>query len=200
MAHISIPEVNLLRIDNLILHFQTRKGIVQAVDKLNLEIGYNKAIGLLWESGCGKISLAKAILRFLPRNVSVYSGRIFLGCQDIMNVSEEELRQNIRWVLVSMVPQAAMNSLNPVLRVVDQIIESAICNLNIKKSEAHDRARTIFQIVGVPEKFFMRYPFELSGGMRQRVAIGMALVTLPQMVILDKPTSALDLLTQANYY
>ncbi len=99
-----------------------------------------------------------------------------------------------------MVPQAAMNALNPVLRVGDQVAEPAMIHLGVKKEEALGQARKMFQHVGVPDDFLGRYPFELSGGMRQRVALAMALVTSPSLVVLDEPTSALDLLTQANIF
>jgi oligopeptide/dipeptide ABC transporter ATP-binding protein len=155
---------------------------------------------ILGESGCGKTSLAKAILRLLPRNVHSYSGKIVVEGRDVMPLSDEEYRQNVRWVAMSLVPQAAMNALNPVLRVGDQVAEPAMIHLGVNKQEALDMARTMFQHVGVPVDFLERYPFELSGGMRQRVAIAMALVTSPNLIVLDEPTSALDVLTQANIF
>ena len=190
----------LLRIENLVLHFRTTVGDVQAVDGVNFNLDYNRAVVILGESGCGESSLAKAILRLLPRNVGAYSGNVYLGGSDVMALSDEEFRTNVRWVGISMVPQAAMNSLNPVIRVGDQVAEPAMVHMGVKKEEALKLAKQMFDHVGVPEDFLSRYPFELSGGMRQRVAIAMALVTAPNLIILDEPTSALDLLTQANIF
>ncbi len=190
----------LLRVEDLVLYFNSSQGPVQAVDGVNFTLDYNRAVVILGESGCGKSSLAKAILRLLPRNAGTYSGHIFLDGRDIMPLNEEEFRQNIRWASISMVPQAAMNALNPVIRVGDQVAEPAIIHLNVDKTEAIGLVKKMFRHVGVPEDFISRYPFELSGGMRQRVAIAMALVTSPILIILDEPTSALDVLTQANIF
>lgn len=190
----------LLRIEELVLYFKTTHGVVQAVDEVSLELGTNRAVVILGESGCGKSSLAKAILRLLPRNAGKYSGRVFLDGQDIMRLDEEEFRQGIRWASISMVPQAAMNALNPVIRVGDQVAEPAMVHMGVNRTEAISLVKQMFRHVGVPEDFIGRYPFELSGGMRQRVAIAMALVTSPTLIILDEPTSALDVLTQANIF
>lgn len=188
----------LLKIEDLKLYFRTSMGEVQAVDGVNFSLDYNRAVVVLGESGCGKSSLAKAILRLLPRNVGTYSGKVFLEGKDVMPQTEEEFRHNVRWIAMSLVPQAAMNALNPVIRVGDQVAEPVMVHLGRKKEEALATAIKMFQNVGVPSDFVTRYPFELSGGMRQRVAIAMALVTSPRLIILDEPTSALDLLTQAN--
>jgi peptide/nickel transport system ATP-binding protein len=195
-----MPEDKLLRIENLRLHFRTTKGDVQAVDGVDLDLDYTEAIVILGESGCGKTSLAKAILRLLPRNVSTYSGQVYLQGKDVMGLDEEEFRQNVRWVQMSLVPQAAMNALNPVLKVGDQVAEPMIVHSGVKREAALAQARDMFQRVGVPVDFINRYAFELSGGMRQRVAIAMSLVTAPSLVVLDEPTSALDVLTQANIF
>lgn len=188
----------LLKIENLVLHFKTTKGVVQAVDGVDFELGTNRAVVILGESGCGKTSLSKALLRLLPRNVDKYSGKVLLQGTDVMELDDEEYRQNVRWVSMSLVPQAAMNSLNPVLKVGEQVAEPAILHLGLSKDEALGLVHKMFQHVGVPLDFVERYPFELSGGMRQRVALAMALVTSPSLIVLDEPTSALDLLTQAN--
>ncbi|MEZ4869581.1 MAG: ABC transporter ATP-binding protein [Caldilineaceae bacterium] len=188
----------LLRIEDLRLHFRTANGIVKAVDGVSFEVGRNEALVFLGESGSGKTSLSRAILRLLPRNVQTYSGKVLIDGADVMPLSEENFRSEVRWVKVSMVPQAAMNSLNPVLRVGEQVAEPLVAHFGTKKADALARAQEALRHVGVPVDFANRYAFELSGGMRQRAAIAMSLVTNPDLVILDEPTSALDVLTQAN--
>jgi oligopeptide/dipeptide ABC transporter ATP-binding protein len=123
---------------------------------------------------------------------------VFLDDTDVMKFSEERFRREVRWVKMAMVAQAAMNSLNPVLKVGQQVAEPLLTDHRADKEEAMERAREVFRIVGVPAAFLDRYAFELSGGMRQRAIIAMALITSPILVILDEPTSALDVLTQAN--
>ncbi len=193
-----MAKTELLRVENLKLYFRTTQGVVQAVDGVDFNLDYNRAVVIVGESGCGKTSLARAILRLLPRNVDTYSGHIFLDGVDVMEFEDEQFRQNVRWIKMSLVPQAAMNALNPVIRVGDQVAEPAMIHLGMKPDEAMVAARKMFQNVGVAADFLVRYPFELSGGMRQRAALAMALVTSPILIILDEPTSALDLLTQAN--
>jgi oligopeptide/dipeptide ABC transporter ATP-binding protein len=195
-----LAESNLLHVEDLVLHFRTSQGPVQAVDGVNIDLDHNRAVVILGESGCGKSSLAKAILRLLPRNVEAYSGKISLDGMDVMALSDEAYRHNVRWAQMSLVPQAAMNSLNPVLKVGKQVAEPALLHLQVTQAEAAQIVRKMFRHVGVPEDFVDRYAFELSGGMRQRVAIAMALITSPSLVILDEPTSALDVLTQANIF
>ncbi len=188
----------LLEVKNLKLHFRTQKGVVQAVDGVDLELDFHRAVVILGESGCGKTSLSKAMLRLLPRNVASYSGELVIKGRDVMPLTDEEYRQNVRWVSMSLVPQAAMNALNPVISVGEQVSEPAMLHLGLSKAEALGVTYKMFQHVGIPADFVSRFPFELSGGMRQRVALAMALVTSPNLIILDEPTSALDLLTQAN--
>ncbi|MCJ7549978.1 MAG: ABC transporter ATP-binding protein [Anaerolineae bacterium] len=190
----------LLRVEDLRLYFRTRRGIVQAVDGVDLKLRSDEAMVILGESGCGKTSLSRAVLRLLPNNVDTYSGQIYLEGEDTMEMSDEMFRRQIRWFKMSMVPQAAMNALNPVMKVGDQVAEPLLVHKKAEKEEALEQAAWMFDQVGVPTDFLNRYAFELSGGMRQRVALAMALITLPALVFLDEPTSALDVLTQANIF
>src|SRR5512133_2532597 len=130
----TLPQ-KLLKIEDLVLHFKTSSGTVEAVDGGNFELDTNRAVVILGESGCGKSSLAKAILRLLPRNVEEYSGEVFLQGTDVMAFDEEQFRQNVRWAQISLVPQAAMNALNPVLKVGDQVAEPAMVHLGVKRDE-----------------------------------------------------------------
>ncbi|OYT30045.1 MAG: dipeptide/oligopeptide/nickel ABC transporter ATP-binding protein [Thermofilum sp. ex4484_82] len=185
-------------VENLFLYYKTLKGIVKAVDGVSFHLNKGEAMALIGESGCGKSSLSRAILRLLPRNVHRYEGVVRLNGDNIMEYNDEKFRKEVRWVKISYVPQAAMNALNPVIKIGDQIAEPLILHKGVSKNEALEKAAKLLNIVNIPSDFINRYPFELSGGMRQRVAIAMALVADPEIVIMDEPTSALDVLTQAN--
>ena len=189
---------NLLEVRDLRLYFKTLNGVVQAVDEVDFDLKRTHATVIIGESGCGKSSLARAILRLLPRNIETYDGQVLLNGEDLMQLDDEDFRRSVRWKRISMVPQAAMNALNPVMRIGDQVAEPAMIHLGLDKKDAMAQAAMMFEHVGVPTDFLYRYAFELSGGMRQRAALAMSLVTLPDLVILDEPTSALDVLTQAN--
>ncbi len=197
---LGMSDGGLLRVRDLSLHFRTSRGPLEAVDKVSFAMDRRRSVAILGESGCGKTSLARAILRLLPRNVHLFKGEVWLDGTDVMKLNDEAFRQRVRWVKASMVSQAAMNALNPVLKVGVQVAEPLRVHLRMGKAESLNRAREMFRLVGVPVDFVNRYAFELSGGMRQRAILAMALITNPDLIILDEPTSALDMLTQANIF
>jgi oligopeptide/dipeptide ABC transporter ATP-binding protein len=194
-----MSKISTFSTENLRLYFRTRKGPVQAVDGVSFTLEHGHTLVIVGESGSGKSSLGRAILRLLPRNVHTYSGSVRLDGLDVMTLPEEEFRHEIRWARLAWVPQGAMNALNPVIRIGDQVAEPLfVHSRSATLASVRRTAEEAIRRVGVPADFLTRYPFELSGGMRQRLALAMALITLPDVVVLDEPTSALDVLTQAN--
>ncbi len=188
----------ILSVRGLKLYYRSRRGIVRAVDDVDFDLNRGETLAIVGESGCGKSSTARCLIRLLPRNVEKYSGNITIDGIEVMSLRDEEFNNKIRWKKISMVFQGALNALNPVLKVGDQVAEPLILHKKMSKKEALEIARRMIKAVGIPEGFVNRYPFELSGGMRQRVVIAMSLVTDPEIIILDEPTSALDVITQAN--
>ncbi|MBO3839477.1 MAG: ABC transporter ATP-binding protein [Thermoproteota archaeon] len=189
----------ILQVKNLKLYYSTRKGIVKAVDNISFALNKGETLAVVGESGCGKSSMAIALMRLLPRNVNTYQGSIIVDNEDISKLDEKTLKERILWRKLSMVFQGAMNSLNPVLKIGFQIAEALLeHDKKLSKKEALTIAKKSLELVRLPEFIADRYPHELSGGMKQRVVIAMALVLNPQIVILDEPTSALDVITQAN--
>ncbi|WP_163576487.1 ABC transporter ATP-binding protein [Halomonas faecis] len=188
----------LLRVEELALHYRTRQGAVRAVDGISFDVERSEALVVLGESGCGKSSLAKTLMRVLPRNVGHRSGRIVLGDVEVSALPDERFRREVQWSRMALVMQASMNALNPVVRVGEQVAEPLRVLRGWSRRRALARAAEVFELVGVSTDFLARYPFELSGGMRQRAVLAMALIAEPELVILDEPTSALDVLTQAS--
>ena len=185
----------VLVVDDLRMHYTTRAGVVRAVDGVSFSVGRGESLGLVGESGCGKSSIAMTLLKLLPDNARLVSGSISLNGVDLAPLDEEEMRA-YRWDRVSMVFQAAMNSLDPVYRVGDQIIEALEAHSAMAHRDAMERVRELFDLVSLDPSFIRRYPHEYSGGMRQRAIIAMALACEPDLIIADEPTTALDVIVQ----
>jgi peptide/nickel transport system ATP-binding protein len=188
----------MLSVSNLVMYYRTLKGEVRAVDNVSFSLQEGETIAIIGESGCGKSSLAKSIIRLLPRNVSTYRGKVLFKGLNLMELDEESLNREIRWARITYIPQAALNSLNPVIKIGDQMIEPLLLSRRMSKREALEGAAKALRLVGVSDAFLHQYPFELSGGMKQRVIIAMSLLMKPELMILDEPTSSLDVLTQAS--
>ncbi len=185
-----------LEVRDLTLYYDTHRGPLRAVDKIAFSLEKGKALGIVGESGCGKSSIALALIRVLPKNVHTYQGSVRLDGRELLTLSQEDFRKEIRWRVISMAFQGAMNVLNPVLKVGYQIAEPLLGQ--VAKEKAMARVKEILQLVGLAPETAERFPHELSGGMKQRVVIATALVCNPQLVILDEPTSALDVSVQAQ--
>ena len=190
--------MSLLNVENLKTYFETRRGYVKAVDEVSLQMEKGDALGLVGESGCGKTTTVLTIMRLLPSNGRVLSGRILFDGVDMLDIDEERLRKEILWKRISMVFQGAMNALNPVFRVGDQITQAIRFHEDIVKESAWDRVRELFSLVGIDPDRASDYPHEFSGGMKQRAIIALALACNPDLVIADEPVTALDVIVQAQ--
>jgi len=184
-----------LNIQDLKIYYKTIRGDLKAVDGISFTLEEGKNLGLVGESGCGKTTAAKAILRLLPENGRIAGGKIIFRDQDIAQLSYEKMRR-LRWNNISMISQSAMNALNPVIRIDKQIIEAIRTHENTTKKETLQRAVELFKLVGLEAKRLKAFPHELSGGMRQRAIIAMALALDPDIIIADEPTTALDVVVQ----
>lgn len=189
----------LLEVEDLKMYYEILgKGLVRAVDGVSLSLDKGETIGIVGESGCGKSSLAITIMRILPINARIYGGKVLLNGKDILNMDIEKFRREIRWKRISMVFQGAMNALNPVMKVGDQIAEAIMIHKKVSKRRAMRRVRELLEMVGIDPSRANSYPFEFSGGMRQRAMIAMALALNPDIIIADEPTTALDVIVQAQ--
>ncbi len=188
----------VLRVEGLKVYYYTLKGVVHAVDGVSFSLKRGEVLGVAGESGCGKSTLAFALLRLVPPPGRIVSGRILVDGEDITKMSEQEVRRKIRWKKISMIFQGAMNVLNPVYQVWFQIAEPLMVHRNVSAAEAYQEAVKLLSMVGLDESIARRYPHELSGGQKQRVVIAMALIMRPDIVIADEPTTALDVVVQAQ--
>lgn len=190
----------LLDVQGLEVHFRTTKGTVKAVDDLSFSIDDGQTMAIVGESGCGKSTTALAVLRLIPDPPGrIVGGRICFSDTDLLTLDDKEIR-SIRGNQVSMIFQDPMMALNPVYTIGDQIAEGLQLHLGLSKKEALARAVELLQLVGipVPEERIRQYPHNLSGGMRQRAMIAMALSCNPKLLIADEPTTAVDVTVQAQ--
>ncbi|HSO18268.1 MAG TPA: ABC transporter ATP-binding protein, partial [Desulfosarcina sp.] len=186
----------LLDVDDLRVGFRTADGVRPAVDGVSFSVARGDSMGLVGESGCGKTTIGMAVMGLLPSNAATVSGCIRFEGEDLTVVGDERLRQ-IRWRHISMIFQAAMNALNPVHRVQDQISEAIVAHEpHLSAQSVAHRVRSLFELVQIPQNRLQDYPHQFSGGMRQRVVIAMALACNPSLIIADEPTTALDVIVQ----
>ena len=187
---------SVLEVSDLRMYYTTSAGEVKAVDDLNFSVRRGEVLGVVGESGCGKSSLALTIMKLLPSNAKILSGRILVKGEDVVPMPDSEVRRKVRWSEISMIPQGAMNSLNPIFRVGDQIAESILAHSSVSKGDAKKKAAELLALVGIDPSRVNNYPHEFSGGMKQRAMIAMSLALDPALLIADEPTSALDVVTQ----
>jgi len=191
--------LNILKLEDLTVYYETQRGYVRAVEGIHLAVKEREALGLAGESGCGKTTVALSILRILPPEGIIKRGKILFRDIDIAKLSESEIREKIRWKKISIVFQGAMNALNPVFKIGDQIVEAITTHYpDVSKEEAMERARKLLELVGIEPSRVDNYPHEFSGGMKQRAVIAMALATNPELLIADEPVTALDVVIQAQ--
>lgn len=186
----------VLEVKNLRIHYDTPKGDVIAVSDIDFHLDPGETLGLVGESGCGKSTAAYGILQLIQHPGYIVNGEVLLEGENLLDLPEGQLRQ-LRWTKLALIPQGAMNSLNPTMRVKDQIIDGIQAHENNhSKKELEERIYELLQMVGLPNRIYNMYPHELSGGMKQRVCIAMCIALNPSVIIADEATSALDVVVQ----
>ena len=191
---------SLLKVKELSVSFSTDEGEVEALDAVDFEVKHGQTLGLVGESGCGKSVTALSVMRLLPRPIGkITGGSIHFGGMDLLKLTPDEIRQ-IRGNEIGMIFQEPMNALNPVRTIGDQISESFLLHKDISPKEAWEKSIDMLEDVGIPapENRVFEYPHQLSGGMRQRIVIAIALACKPKLVIADEPTTALDVTVQSQ--
>lgn len=184
----------LLDISEIIVEYRGSQ-TTRAIDHVTFQMFAGENLGVVGESGCGKTTLARAIMGLLPRTGTLAGGNIFWDGTNVTNYTNKDWA-NIRWKDIALIPQSAMNSLDPVFRIRDQIIEAILAHENVSKQQANERALKLCKLVRIDPERLSDYPHQLSGGMKQRMVIAMALALNPRLIIADEPTTALDVIVQ----
>lgn len=188
----------ILSVKNLTVEYKVGKDVIKAVNDVSFDLNYGQTLGLVGETGAGKTTIAKAILRVLPvPPAQVKSGVVELDGQDVLALSEDEMR-SVRGYRMSMIFQDPMTALNPTIRVGEQIAEAIRIHEGLGRAEADEKAKIVLEMVGISKDRFREYPHQFSGGMKQRVVIAIALACSPDLIIADEPTTALDVTIQAQ--
>ncbi len=189
---------DLLEIKNLSVRYSSEGQVIHAVNGISLKLGRGKTLGLVGETGAGKTTIAKSILRILPRgSATVAGGEVYFEGRNLLELNELEMHR-IRGKKISMIFQDPMTALNPVMRVGEQIAEGIALHDGLDKKSAREQAERMLEMVGIPKTRYLEYPHQFSGGMKQRVVIAMALACNPQLLLADEPTTALDVTIQAQ--
>ena len=188
----------VLDVKNLKVYYYTSKGPVRAVDDISFYLNKGETLGVVGESGCGKTTLGTALLNMPTPPGKIVGGQILINGTDIVTLNENQLRKNVRWETIAMVFQGAMNSLTPAYTIEKQMLETLRYHRELDDQEARERIKKYVNLVGLSDDVLKRYPHELSGGMKQRIVIAMALFLEPEIVICDEPTTALDVVVQAQ--
>lgn len=189
--------MKLLEVKNLQTYFHTAEGELHAVDGVSFDLEKGECLGLVGESGCGKSTSALSICNLLPKEGYIHGGEILVNGVDYHKLSDKEMRAH-RWKDVSIIFQGAMNAFNPVKRVGWQLAEAMMLHDGLTKAQAWQRAGDLFELVGIPRERVRQYPHQFSGGMKQRAMIAMALACDAELIIGDEPTTALDVMIQAQ--
>lgn len=191
--------MSVIDVDHLTINYRTIRGPVRAAENISFQVERGEGLGLAGESGCGKTTVAMSLLRLLPPNGKITGGKILFQGKDIAKMSEKEVREKIRWKGIALVFQGAMNALDPVFKVGEQISEAIYTHEpKAKREDVIQRTAKLFELVGLDPSRLDNYPHEFSGGMRQRALIAMSLACNPSLLISDEPCTALDVIVAAQ--